>query len=425
MASFDPWPRSYSGPERLNLESADSAVRDRCAGLTKHQAELLMRQWRIDDPQIGAWDLTAFRGLVAARDATDDPGHVEVYLGDDSLRFADCIMAAAPRGRARDVGCGSGITTCALARTCNQVMGVDISPAALAATRLTAALNSMAGRVSTANMDLRGIPREQSFNCVAANLPYVGVPAGLGYPSAGYGGPSGLQLMRQLLDLAPELLAPAAGMLLMRFQSAGGHEGPALLADLTSFAAKNGYDVAVVCDSRMPREVRAALTAQHAMALGRDRDRLEVLHAVDMQLAQAGGPEYYSGDIVARGPGQGVVSFTDLSQPSLLDTRLGRVAGVDRGRCKVREIWAMYQRRARYLPTGFWELGTAVEVRAPMQRFAALLAALNGEGRTVREIADLIFEDHFRRRQIRARMLYLTTALMINCLLDSGIIVPL
>lgn len=389
------------------------------AGLAERQTESLLRRWRIDDPLLGSWELTAFRGLIAARDAPDDQGKAQVYLGDDSLRFAGRILAAAPLGRGLDVGCGSGITTCALARTCDQVTGIDTNAVALTATRLTAALNGMGGRVNTAGLDLLRVPRDKSFDCVAANLPYVAVPADVDYPGAGRGGPDGLQHIRQLLGVAPELLVPAGGTLLMRFQSAGGPGGPALLADVRSAAARNGWDVTVVCDSRMPREARAALTTHHAMAVNRHRDEAGLLHEIDRHLARAGGPEYYSGDLVARTGGRGIVSFIDLSEPLFLDTPLVCTQdGLPRSAWL--SIRAAYQQRARYLPTGYWELGTAAEICAPVRRLASLLAALQGEGRTVREITDLVFERNFRRRPVRARMLYLTTALMMNCLLASG-----
>ncbi|MFI1968725.1 hypothetical protein BLA24_11835 [Streptomyces cinnamoneus] len=375
----------------------------------------------------GRWEVTAFRGLLAARDRPaegGEPGTGNVYVGEDSLRFVDTILRARPTGRALDVGCGSGITTCALALGCAEVTGADLQQDCLDATALTAALNGLDDRVHTWHGDFfRDHTPDAPFNCVVANLPYAPVPPALRYSAAGDGGPDGLDLNRRLLRRAAGLLDPRDGLLITRFQSLGDASGPLLLPDIEAFAKEAGHDVTVVADGRTVPEVRAALTALHARRHNPELTSAQVLDIVDDHMRRFEQPHYFACGMISRSGGTGEVTFTDLSAPLTLDDTLTAVGGApdDAAPAAVR----LYRGRALDLPDGFWELGTADDVAVTEQRLPALLAALRGAGpagATGRDLAAEVFADRFGADPLRSRALLVTTELMAGCLADEGLV---
>ncbi len=154
-----------------------------------------------------------------------------------------------------DVATGNG---CIALATASQVSDVTILATDLSADALDVAANNaaslgLADRVTLAQADLLTRPaewtRNEPFDLITANLPYVGTDDPIG-PSvhhepamALYAGADGLDLIRKLIDHAPEQLA-AGGMLGMEFGmgqadavrdlivAGGGFDEPEILRDL-------------------------------------------------------------------------------------------------------------------------------------------------------------------------------------------------
>ncbi|MCB5906289.1 methyltransferase domain-containing protein [Streptomyces pinistramenti] len=425
--SYEPWPSSGpagpghdSGASLWNLLHLGSlAPSSLDSALTGQLADLGLTD-RHSGP--GKWELTAFRGVLAARDRAERPGTGTVYIGEDSLRFVDTILDALPTGRALDVGCGSGITSCALARTCDDVTAVDLQEECLEATRLSGALNGVGERIRTWHGDFfRDFTADTPLNCICANLPYVPVPPDLGYSAAGNGGPDGLDLNRRLLRDARHLLDPDEGMLVMRFQSLGDSSGPMLLREIGEFAKATGHDVSVVADGRTVPEVRAALTALHAQRHNPALSPDAVLAVIDAHQSRFEQPSYFACSLVSRSGGTGRVTFTDLSGG------VGMDAGLAAGRAPAGAAGTaeqLYRGRAADLPDGFWELGGPPDVAAPLTALPELVRAIGDaprDGITGRALTETVFADRFAADATRARALYVTTELMLNCLADAGL----
>jgi SAM-dependent methyltransferase len=383
-------------------------------------AALAERGLASTDGQPGMWEATAFGGIVAVRDRLAPPGRRDVYIGEDSLRFAETILAARPQGTALDVGCGSGISSCALARTCEHVLAIDIVAPCLAATRLSADLNGLGARITTSRQALARISVAEPVTCLAGNLPGVPVPPGVAYPPEGDGGPDGLRMMRSMLERAPELLDRRSGMLLMRFQSLGNASGPLLLKDIQRFAEQTSFDVDVVADGKLPAMVRSALTVHHATRASGQASSENVLAAADQHADELSLPLYFSCSLVGRSGGSGVVSYSDLSGPALWDAEL-RLAGRPADPAALAPLEDLYRCRSHDLPDGFWELGSSSAVAAPLSRLAAIQDRLIRPA-TVRQLAEDVFPDYFDRDPLRARSLYVTTEVMAGCLHDGGVL---
>lgn len=371
----------------------------------------------------GRWELTAFRGVLAVRDRTGREGASAVYIGEDSLRFVESILEARPTGRAIDVGCGSGMTSCALARTCSRVTAVDLQEECLEATRLSGILNGVGKQIRTWKGDFfADFNTDVPVNCIVANLPYVPVPPGLAYHVAGNGGPDGLGLNRLLLQHAMRLLDPADSMLMMRFQALGDAAGPMLLPEIDKFAKDTGHDVAVVADGRTWPEVRAALTAIRAHRHNPSMAPDEVLAIVDDHLQQFQQQYYFACGLVSRSGGTGKVTFTNLAGTTSSDLDNELISVPDTSSDAARDAIRLYRRRTRDLADGFWELGGLQDVEAPLHRLPDLMRVLVGaspQGIQGRKLTELIFADRFSVDAARARALYVTTEVMLSCMVEA------
>ena len=162
---------------------------------------------------------------------------VEVLIADCGLRIADRKIL--------DVGTGSGVIALALAKEFPEakILGVDISEDALALARENAARFDLSDHVqflkSNLLEDVDGI-----FDLIVANLPYVAAQDRhtlsrevLHDPEVAlFGGAQGDELVRELIEQAPDRLRPG-GMLALEI---GLGQSEALLSIL---AEKNYRDI--------------------------------------------------------------------------------------------------------------------------------------------------------------------------------------
>jgi hypothetical protein len=375
-----------------------------------------------EDGAHGKWELTAYRSLIAARDRPRGGKRGQVHIGEDSLRFAEFIMGVAPTGVALDVGSGSGMSTCALGRTCTQVHAIDVVEECLDATSLSMGLNGMGAKALVSYAQLDAFEPPIAFDCAVGNLPGVPVPPGLTYPPDGAGGPDGLALMRLFLERCQASLVGAGGVVIMRFQSLGNERGPLLLDELRELAPGARWDISVMTESRIPAEVRAALTAHHALPVNPGADPHEMLARTDEHLLDTGYGEYYASTLVAR-PGSGVVTYNNLSSPSLMHRQF-RLAGEHKlGKGIEAAIVPAYYGRAHDLPDSFWELGSLAYISEPVVRLPSILDRLRMPT-TLADLVEWVFADEVAREPIRARFLLVTMELMLGCLIEQGLAEP-
>jgi release factor glutamine methyltransferase len=137
------------------------------------------------------------------------------------------------RRHAADVGTGSGCIGIAMAANIPdlQVMGSDISMAAVKMAQRNAVKNGVAARMDFLMCDL--FPLDTEYDLIIANLPYIPtktlhqLPIYRREPTLALdGGADGLRLIRALLTAAPERLV-RGGLLLMEIEAT---EGPSALS---------------------------------------------------------------------------------------------------------------------------------------------------------------------------------------------------
>ncbi|MBA2280173.1 MAG: methyltransferase, partial [Acidimicrobiia bacterium] len=155
-----------------------------------------------------------------------------------------------------DVGCGAGtLALVAAGRGAPGVVAVDRSPRAGDLTRFNAALHDAAIDVRVG--DLVEPVRDESFDLVVSQPPYLPLPPGV--PPTGYlhGGVFGDEVARRLLAVLPSVLAPG-GVGIVRADRA---------VDAEPFAG-----IELSWPGPDPTDVAAAYAATHVADEGTERD---------------------------------------------------------------------------------------------------------------------------------------------------------
>jgi release factor glutamine methyltransferase len=194
------------------------------------------------DRQLGEAERAPLRDTVKRRGAREPLQHILGTVEFHGRTFTSDKRALVPRPETEqlveialeitkgktspvilDIGTGSGVIalTLALEIPSAEVHAVDISPDALALAAENAARHELAARIAFHQADLLP-PGDTKFDLIVANLPYIATdeiaalsPEVRHDPlSALDGGPDGLDIIRRLIDLTPDRLAPGGALLL-------------------------------------------------------------------------------------------------------------------------------------------------------------------------------------------------------------------
>lgn len=173
--------------------------------------------------------LTPFHELLVAGDLhNEDSSEVASDAVENPHGPTEVLARLIPRAavhRSLDIGTGSGTHALQLASHSHDVLGVDISPRAVAFARFNAALNGIANaRFQVADV-VSGLDNEEPFDLIVSNPPYLVSPEkSVVYRDGQHGS---AHVGTRVLTEAPALLAPDG-----------------LLVCLTSWGATDPHDPA-------------------------------------------------------------------------------------------------------------------------------------------------------------------------------------
>jgi 2-polyprenyl-3-methyl-5-hydroxy-6-metoxy-1,4-benzoquinol methylase len=120
----------------------------------------------LDKDEFTQQDIAFHRATAETYDADTTSGF-SVYHRKIVEPFLDVVAARSPRGRALDLGCGTGVLSFALARRGFTVLGIDHSEEMLAVAERKRTGQKFAGSVQFVKGDARHVPADdEEFDCI-------------------------------------------------------------------------------------------------------------------------------------------------------------------------------------------------------------------------------------------------------------------
>ena len=140
-------------------------------------ARLDVRPYAVDDAD-GARDLWVVSDLTPGLDGSPNRVGTDHVLGISSASTSLAqLTLREPVGRSLDLGTGCGVQALHLARHSEQVVATDVNRRALWMTRFNAALNEVAPRIDVREGSFFEPVRDERFDLIATNPPFVISPA--------------------------------------------------------------------------------------------------------------------------------------------------------------------------------------------------------------------------------------------------------
>lgn len=125
--------------------------------------------------------------------------NTDVYIGIDSLRLAENIHFK--RGtEVLDLCSGTGIQGIIAARSASKVISVEINKRAASVTRFNISLNGLDDIIELREGNLFDVLRDEKFDYIYANPPFIPMISDVDYPICGAGGEDGLTVLNEIIE---------------------------------------------------------------------------------------------------------------------------------------------------------------------------------------------------------------------------------
>jgi methylase of polypeptide subunit release factors len=209
------------------------------------------------------------------------------YYGNDSIELSHMLEGA--HGNVLDLCSGVGTQALVCARTTARVTAVEIESLAARLFWVNAAMNGLTDKLELLNGDLINPVAGRQFDVISCNPPFMPVPPGVRYPRFADGGADGLAIVRRLMEVLPQVLAPDG-----RCEVVGAVLGNRERPDLSEFkkmAASSS--LALVVDCRTCEELEGKTLNQLVETAVEEGAREEVEPAFRNHFARLGATHLY------------------------------------------------------------------------------------------------------------------------------------
>ena len=122
-----------------------------------------------------------------------------IYLGKDSYYLAQKLVIP-PDSYVLDLCTGTGIQAILSSARARKVVGIELEDQAFTIATYNAILNNVENKVNVKKGDLYNPVKEERFDIICSNPPYMPIPSEVKYDVFGDGGFDGLNILRKILN---------------------------------------------------------------------------------------------------------------------------------------------------------------------------------------------------------------------------------
>lgn len=198
-----------------------------------------------------------------------------LYVGSDSLKLISYVNKRHDL-KVMDLCSGAGILGLSLIDFCSSVDFVELREDVINALHFNLYINDVEmDKVNVIQSDLFDNIKDNRYDYILNNPPFVPVPDGEFLPDCGAGGEDGLLLVRRILEKADQYLNPN-GRLYMVLESIGNFEKPVVIEEFERYFRQGIVNVALL--NRQIIEAQAMVSARASSQMNNNPQRERELY---------------------------------------------------------------------------------------------------------------------------------------------------
>lgn len=198
-----------------------------------------------------------------------------LYVGSDSLKLISYVNKRHDL-KVMDLCSGAGILGLSLIDFCSSVDFVELREDVINALYFNLYINDVEmDKVNVIQSDLFDNIKDNRYDYILNNPPFVPVPDGEFLPDCGAGGEDGLLLVRRILEKADQYLNPN-GRLYMVLESIGNFEKPVVIEEFERYFRQGIVNVALL--NRQIIEAQAMVSARASSQMNNNPQRERELY---------------------------------------------------------------------------------------------------------------------------------------------------
>lgn len=178
-------------------------------------------------------------------------GKQDIYIGLDSYKLAD-ILPNRKIDRHLDLCSGTGIQSIMNAANFSEGYVVEKNKKVIPALKFNIILNGFNEKIKVINGDLFEKIRNEKFNLITANPPFIPIPNQFDFPMAGDGGEDGLKIINRIIEGLNEHLNNNGEAILIG-EAIGNNQSTKLFSELKS-KLPIGFKVDLFLQNRCTKE---------------------------------------------------------------------------------------------------------------------------------------------------------------------------
>lgn len=218
--------------------------------------------------------------------------NTDVYIGFDSLRLAENIIFDKD-STVLDLCSGTGIQGLLASKSAKKVISVEINEKAAQVAMFNSKLNKVNNIMNIRIGDLYSIVKDEKFDYIYANPPFIPMIEGIEYPICGDGGRDGLIVLNKIFDNLDNYLNEN-GKSIIFCQCLGDDKNIFFNNKVDELSKNNNWKSTCISTSRMPMKLQIKSLINLTRLFNKDINENEVYNKFSENYSKMGAKYLYT-----------------------------------------------------------------------------------------------------------------------------------